>query len=108
MKIVKNSIFYAMDKDEVRYTKGDYKRLSNRIRTNPKEISNKDYEMLQALRLTYKEPLAIVFDSLYKIAHKVNENSICTYRIKRIESIISKLIRFLCIIERTKTNTIVC
>ena len=83
-----------MDKDEVRYTKGDYKRLSNRIRTNPKEISNEDYEMLQALRLTYKEPLAIVFDSLYKIAHKVNENSICTYRIKRIESIISKLIRF--------------
>lgn len=53
-----------MDKDEVRYTKGDYKRLSNRIRTNPKEISNEDYEMLQALRLTYKEPLAIVFDSL--------------------------------------------
>ena len=42
-----------MDKDEVRYTKGDYKRLSNRIRTNPKEISNEDYEMLQALRLTY-------------------------------------------------------
>lgn len=83
-----------MDKSKIQFTNGDYKRLSNRIRENATEISADDYEMLQILRLTYKEPLAIVFESLYKMSHKVNENSICTYRIKRIESIISKLLRF--------------
>ena len=49
-----------MAKNEVKYTKGDYKRLSNRIRKNPREISNEDYEMLQALRLTCSPLIALI------------------------------------------------
>ena len=54
-----------MAKNEVKYTKGDYKRLSNRIRKNPREISNEDYEMLQALRLTCS-PLPLTFSNWLK------------------------------------------
>lgn len=83
-----------MNKQDLQYTNKAYKRLSNRIRENPSEISPNDLEMLQILRLTYKNPLATVFKELCKIAHRVDSNSICTCRIKRIESIISKLQRF--------------
>ena len=50
--------------------------------------------MLQYLRTSYKEPLAIIFKSIERVAYKVDHDSICTYRVKRIESIISKLVRF--------------
>ena len=76
------------------YTKGDYKRLSDRIRKNPSDIASTDYEMLQALRLTYKDSLAIVFNTLDKLAHGIDKDCVGTYRIKRIESIVSKLLRF--------------
>ena len=76
------------------YTSNEYKRLGERIRSNPLNISEDDYLALQELRLTYKEPLAIVFKAIERAAYKVDPNCICTYRIKRIESIISKLIRF--------------
>ena len=76
------------------YSVGDYRRLSDRIRKNPQSISIEDLEMLQALRVTYKEPLAIIFKTIEKMAYKIDKNSICTYRVKRIESIVSKLIRF--------------
>ena len=76
------------------YTSNEYKRLGERIRSNPLNISEDDYLALQELRLTYKEPLAIVFNAINRAAYKVDSNCICTYRIKRIESIVSKLIRF--------------
>lgn len=76
------------------YTCGDYKRLSDRIRNNPNDIVVADYEMLQALRLTYKNSLSIVFNTLDRLAHDIDKNCVCTYRIKRIESIVSKLLRF--------------
>ena len=40
------------------YTSNEYKRLGERIRSNPLNISEDDYLALQELRLTYKEPLA--------------------------------------------------
>lgn len=84
-----------MDKErETKYSNKDYKRLGDRIRSNPHDISEEDLIVLQDLRLTYKEPLAIIFNSIEKTAHKVDDNCICTYRVKRIESIISKLVRF--------------
>lgn len=76
------------------YSNKDYKRLGDRIRSNPKEVADADLLMLQALRVSYKEPLAVIFNSIEKAAHKVDKNCICTYRVKRIESIISKLLRF--------------
>ncbi|MDE6807773.1 MAG: hypothetical protein K2I98_04850, partial [Prevotella sp.] len=77
-----------------KYSNRDYKKLGDRIRNNPKNVSESDLIMLQSLRLTYKEPLAIIFNSIGKTAYKVDKNCICTYRVKRIESIISKLVRF--------------
>lgn len=76
------------------YSNKDYKRLGDRIRSNPEQVSESDLLMLQSLRQSYKEPLSVIFKSIEKTAHKVDENCICTCRIKRIESIISKLIRF--------------
>jgi ppGpp synthetase/RelA/SpoT-type nucleotidyltranferase len=76
------------------YSNKDYKRLGDRIRSNPKEIAEEDLVMLQSLRMTYKEPLAVIFNSIERAAYKVDKNCICTYRVKRIESIISKLLRY--------------
>lgn len=76
------------------YSNKDYKRLGDRIRSNPKEIAEDDLMMLQTLRVSYKEPLAVIFNAIEHAAHKVDKNCICTYRVKRIESIISKLLRF--------------
>ena len=76
------------------YSNKDYKRLGDRIRSNPKEVADADLLVLQELRVSYKEPLAVIFNSIEKAAHKVDKNCICTYRVKRIESIISKLLRF--------------
>ena len=85
----------SMDRElGVKYSNKDYKKLGDRIRSNPKGVAESDLIMLQNLRLSYKEPLAIIFKSIENTAHKVDQNCICTYRVKRIESIISKLIRF--------------
>ena len=76
------------------YSNKDFKKLGDRIRTNSQDISENDYRMLQQLRISYKESLSIVFNCLEKLAHKVDKDCVCTYRIKRIESIISKIKRF--------------
>jgi hypothetical protein len=60
------------------YSKGDYKRLSDRIRKNPNNIESSDYEMLQALRLTYKDSLATVFNTLDRLAHGIDKDCVCT------------------------------
>lgn len=76
------------------YSNNDYKKLGDRIRSNVNNIAEADYKMLQHLRVSYKDPLSTIFNSIEMLAHKVDRNCVCTYRIKRIESIISKLIRF--------------
>ena len=77
-----------------RYSNKEYRKLGDRIRNNPKQIADEDLVMLQYLRTSYKEPLAIIFKSIERVAYKVDHDCICTYRVKRIESIISKLVRF--------------
>lgn len=77
-----------------KYSNNDYKKLGDRIRADFEHITESDYEMLQYLRTSYKEPLSITFNFIEKLAHKVDSDSVCTYRIKRIESIVSKLRRF--------------
>lgn len=76
------------------YSNRDYKKLGDRIRCDSTNISEEDYEMLQQLRLSYKQPLSTIFNCIETLSHSVDPNCVCTYRIKRIESIISKLIRF--------------
>lgn len=75
------------------HTNGEYRRLGDRIRQNPENVSSDDLVMLQDLRVTFKDPLAIIFKEIEKMAIKVDKECICTYRVKRIESIISKLKR---------------
>lgn len=77
-----------------RYSNGDYEKLGHRLRSNPNQISDSDYEMLQYLRTSYKEPMSKIFSIVDSIANSVDKHCICTYRIKRIDSIISKLLRF--------------
>lgn len=83
-----------MEIEVKKYSNSDYKRLGDRIRKDVTNILESDYEMLQHLRTSYKTPLSIIFKNIEQLAHKVDSNCVCTYRIKRIESIISKLIRF--------------
>lgn len=83
-----------MEIEVKQYSNSDYKRLGDRIRKDVTNILESDYEMLQHLRTSYKTPLSIIFKNIEQLAHKVDSNCVCTYRIKRIESIISKLIRF--------------
>ena len=79
---------------ERNYTNGDYKRLGERIRKDPEHIAQEDYQMLQDLRIAHKTALAAIFKALHIAALKIDRDSVCTYRIKRIESIISKILRF--------------
>ena len=50
--------------------------------------------MLQEYRLTYRDSIASVFKILYEISKQIDSQSIVTYRIKRINSIVEKLKRF--------------
>lgn len=74
-------------------TKNEYRRLGDRIRNSPENVTMNDLEMLQAFRMTYKDALSTVFKILEKMAVKCDDNCVCTYRVKRIESIVSKLQR---------------
>lgn len=69
-------------------SKGEYKRLTERLRSaeSAKSISAEDYEMLQGLRVQYKVPLSKVYDIIKRLARRVDLDSVCTYRIKRMES----------------------
>lgn len=79
----------------VSLSKGEYKRLTERLRNaeSARSVSTEDYEMLQGLRVQYKDPLSKVFTIINRLAHRVDSDSVCTYRIKRIESIVSKVQR---------------
>lgn len=61
---------------------------------NSSEVSSDDLELLQAYRLSFHEPLARVFSFVLSSARKLDRQSIVTYRIKRIDTIIEKLRRF--------------
>ncbi len=77
------------------YTKGEYVRLGNRLRNYEcqEEIPIEDLEILQTLRTSYKDPLYQIFEILQQCSHEINKDAIVTYRVKRINSIISKLKR---------------
>ena len=71
----------------------EYKRLGDRIRQNPKAIAPEDLDAIQFLRSSYKPELASLFSVLIKVVRTIDKQAIVTYRIKRIESIVSKLLR---------------
>lgn len=58
------------------------------------KVEEKDLEMLQEYRLSYRDDIAAIFKILYDISKRVDKYSIVTYRVKRIKSIVEKLKRF--------------
>ncbi len=74
-------------------SKGEINRLGDRIRSE-EHINNHTLQELEEYRTSHKESLAAIFRELCRIKYKIGRNTIVTYRIKRFESIINKLIRF--------------
>lgn len=78
---------------ENKFTKGQIRKLGANIRTDSKNVSNENLEMLQKYRTSYKDTLSQVFTKLTNLTKSVYTESILSYRIKRIDSIIRKLER---------------
>jgi ppGpp synthetase/RelA/SpoT-type nucleotidyltranferase len=75
-------------------TNGEIDRLGNLIRSEADSISITTLNELQNHRISHKDTLAKVFQLICKFSKSVNRNAIVTYRIKRIESIVGKLVRY--------------
>lgn len=78
----------------MKFTQGDIKRLGNSVRKQKGKVNYNTLEKLQEYRLSHKKSLAEVFNILCSKSKTVRNNSIVTCRIKRFESIITKLDRF--------------
>ncbi|MBD5246437.1 MAG: RelA/SpoT domain-containing protein [Barnesiella sp.] len=75
-------------------TKNQIRNLSSRLKDSNYNPTSDDIQQLHELRMAYRDFLSFVFRTLSEEADKIDSKAICTYRIKRVESIISKLRRF--------------
>lgn len=75
-------------------TNGEIDRLGVRI-GQCNNIAAEDLNSLQEFRKTFQRPLAEVFEFVTTTARRLDKGCIVTYRIKRIDTIIEKLKRFL-------------
>ena len=72
------------------------KKLGDRIRDNDcikKNIGQEDLKHLQNFRLSFKESLNEIFQILSDESKQVHKNRIVSFRMKKIDTIISKLDR---------------
>lgn len=74
-------------------TKGEIDRLGQRIQSS-KDIAIEDLNILQEYRQSFQEAVANVFSFVLETARKIDKQSIVTFRIKRIDTIVEKLKRF--------------
>lgn len=74
-------------------TKGEIDRLGKRI-GSATMIDANDLNMLQEYRQTFQGPISRVFGFLLTNTRKIDKQSVVTYRIKRIDTIIEKLRRY--------------
>lgn len=74
------------------FTQNNLRRLGRNLRDCDTPSAN-DLAQLQAYRLYHKDIAKRVFDILCEKATEINEEAICAFRIKRIDSIIRKLQR---------------
>ena len=86
-----------MKKEEnLRISKSQINKIGNNLREAIKsnnKISEDDLCLLQQYRITFKEPLKQASMELLRIMKLIDNEGIVTYRVKRIESILSKLER---------------
>lgn len=76
------------------FTKGEIDRLGNLIREQGANIQDDTLLDLQSYRTSHKELLSSTFNMLCSLAKRIHPETIVSYRIKRFESIISKLNRY--------------
>ena len=77
-------------------TKKQINKLGERLRDKLLEKqspNNEDLKLLQQYRIDFRETLLTVSQELHRIMNKIDKTGIITYRVKRIESIFSKLLR---------------
>ncbi len=80
--------------DKAQYSNTKIRNIGKEIRKREYNLTDENLEDLEKYRISYKNDIAAVYNLLYDLSHNIYKNSIATYRIKRIESIIGKLIRF--------------
>lgn len=82
---------------EDKLSKGKINKIGDSIRNallNNQKISDEDLLILQKYRTSFKDPLKKANDELNRIMKNIDKTGVITYRVKRIESIFSKLLRF--------------
>lgn len=78
----------------MKYTGGDINRLGEKLRKGPEtKITDDDLNLLQAHRLSFTTPLFKTFKELTAIKSKVQRTAIIAFRLKRISTIMDKVIR---------------
>ena len=75
------------------FTKGDIKRLGERIVTSNGEVNADDLSLLQEFRTSFSQPLSDTFNKIITIKNNVRQSAIVAFRLKRISTIINKAIR---------------
>lgn len=75
------------------YTGGDIKRLGERIVVQNGEIYSNDLDLLQEYRKSFTQPLSKTFNTLTQLKNKIDRQGIIAFRLKRIKTIINKVIR---------------
>lgn len=68
-------------------------RLGKEIAKNNGEINDEQLSILQEFRTSFSHPLSSTFHKIRKITDKVDRDAIVAFRIKRIGTIVNKLIR---------------
>ncbi len=77
-------------------TKSQINKLGKSLRLTIKEgskIDTHDLEKLQEYRTSFKEDISPVFENVAKISKRIRKDCVISLRIKRIESILSKIKR---------------
>lgn len=68
-------------------------KISKEIRKNDGKVPEKDLLLIQEYRISFAQPLTATFHRIRKISDKVDRDAIVAFRLKRIGTIINKLLR---------------
>ena len=68
-------------------------KLSKKIRLNNGEVNDDELLLLQDYRTSFSQPLSATFHKIRRICDKVDRETIVAFRLKRIGTIINKLLR---------------
>ncbi|MFI3240403.1 MAG: hypothetical protein R3Y22_07440 [Bacteroidales bacterium] len=80
-------------------------KLGKRLRDADLPVAE-DLQYLQDYRLSFNDAISTIFESLCEMSYNVNKDAICTFRIKRLDSIIGKLRRLTGILQLDKMGDI--